>query len=205
MKKVFLTVIATALIAVSASAQMFVGGSLNFGTTSSSSKAGGTSVDGTSSYNFGLSPMIGYYLNDDMAIGAEIGFGVQGTNDNQNPESKTSSTDFSIAPFFRYHMIELGDISVFGQAQVSLGFGSSKNTNNGVSIEGPSTTTFAIGVLPGVSYKLTDNVDLEATIGYLGFSNTSSKPATSGGTEYSNSSFGLSLRSGLNLGFVYKF
>jgi opacity protein-like surface antigen len=211
MKKVFLSIVAVALITASASAQLFVGGSMNFSTSSGSMTSGSVSVDGPSSYVFGLNPMVGVYLDDQMAVGAKIGFAIDGGNDNAATNPTTNSgTKFEITPFFRYHLLELGSVSVFGQAEIGLGFESSSRTSNNVTVEDPSYTTFGIGVLPGISYKITDNIDIEASIGYLGFNNRSSKETVTIGTtstevKTSENDFGFSLSSGLSLGFVYKF
>ena len=67
MKKFLMTVVATALVAVSANAQVYVGG--NFGVASSKVK-GGESVT-----TYAVLPEIGYNLNKDWALGTTVGFG----------------------------------------------------------------------------------------------------------------------------------
>ena len=66
MKKIIMT-LAAAIIAVSASAQVYMGGSVGI----SSVKIGG----GDSETTYKVLPEIGYNLNDKWAIGAYLGFG----------------------------------------------------------------------------------------------------------------------------------
>jgi outer membrane protein len=100
MKKVtFLFLLLSALVISSVSAQtshgnMMVGGALSFSTTSYQ----GNSDLGNSSTTF--SPGFGYFVIDNLAVGANIGFSGS-TNDTGG--TKTERTSFSFGPFARYY------------------------------------------------------------------------------------------------------
>ncbi|MGC8823810.1 MAG: outer membrane beta-barrel protein [Bacteroidales bacterium] len=203
MKKTLLFVTMIALSATLYS-QAFVGGSLSFSVSGSSETSGNTTVDGPTSAAFIVSPMAGYYLNSQMAIGVELGLGVTSSNNNRTPTAtKTTTTSIAISPFLRYHVVEMGPISVFGQGSIGIGLGSTKIKTGSVSSDGPKTTSFEIAVRPGVSYKLTDQIAIEAFLGGLSYNHTTVKqPNDDKDKDYE---FGLSFSTALNLGFVYKF
>ncbi|MGC8803399.1 MAG: outer membrane beta-barrel protein [Bacteroidales bacterium] len=203
MKKTLLFVTMIALSATLYS-QAFVGGSLGFSVSGSSETSGNTTVDGPTSAAFIVSPMAGYYLNSQMAIGVELGLGVTSSNNNRTPTAtKTTTTSIAISPFLRYHVVEMGPISLFGQGSIGIGLGSTKIKTGSVSSDGPKTTSFEIAVRPGVSYKLTDQIAIEAFLGGLSYNHTTVKqPNDDKDKDYE---FGLSFSTALNLGFVYKF
>lgn len=90
MKKVLL-VLALALVAFTAKAQLYVGGSIAFDTV------GG--------FNINLAPEVGYNLNDDMAVGLAVGLGFGG------------GTTVAATPYFRYYFLDWGPAILFADAQ----------------------------------------------------------------------------------------
>jgi len=202
MKKITL-LLSMAVISTALYSQAFVGGSLGFSTSGSSSSSGNVTVDGPTSTSFLLAPMVGYYMNSQMAVGVEFGIGFTSSNNNATPSAtKTTATLFGISPFVRYHVVEMGPVSVFGQGSLGIGFGSSKVKTGSVSADGPKTTMFEIAVRPGISYKLTDQIAIEAFLGGLSYDMTTEKEDDEKNKEYN---FGLNFSTSLNLGFVYKF
>lgn len=184
--------------------QVFVGGSVGFSVSGSSTTSGNTTVDGPTYSNFSVVPMVGYYLNSQMAIGAEFRLGFSSSNNNATPTAtKTTTTSFGISPFLRYHLIEMGPISLFGQGSVGIGFGKTKIKSGNVSSDGAKTTSFEIAVRPGISYKLTDQIAIEAFLGGLSYDLTTEKQPN--GDKDKDYTLGLNLSTALNLGFVYKF
>jgi hypothetical protein len=203
MKKIAF-VIAMAAISTALYSQVFVGGSLGFSTSGSSTTSGSTTTDGPTLTTFSLEPMVGYYLNSQMAIGVELGISFNSTNNNATPTAtKTTTTVFGISPFVRYHLVEMGPISVFGQGSVGIGFGREKFKSGSTSTDGDKFTMFEIAVRPGISYKLTDQIAIEAFLGGLSYDmTTTKKPNDDKDKEHT---LGLNFSTSLNLGFVYKF
>ena len=211
MKKLILSVTVIALLAGKASAQYFVEGAFNFITNSTSYKSGSASTDGPSSYRFGIRPSVGYELDDKLSVGAAIGLNLYGSKTPSSTgliTSESSRTTFEIAPFVRYNLLEMSNVKVFGQASVGLEFGGGKNTMSGGGSV-PSTTNktsvfnFNMGINPGVSYKFSDNIAIEAFLGGLYLKNE--KESDDNNNSQSDFSFGLNLYTSLGLGFIYKF
>ncbi|MCX7986874.1 MAG: porin family protein [Bacteroidales bacterium] len=203
MKKITFFLMAV-LVSAAMSGQVFVGGSLGFSTSGSSETSGNTTVDGPTNTSLSINPMIGYYLNSQMAVGAELGLVFTSENNNATPTAtKISGTYFSIRPFLRYHLVEMGPISVFGQGSLGIAFGKSKIKTGNVTNDGAKTTALEIAVKPGISYKLTDQIAIEAFIGALSYSSTTVKQPND--DKEKSHELGLNLSSALNLGFVYKF
>lgn len=93
MKKVLL-VLVLALMALTAKAQLYVGGSLGF------SAAGP---------QFALSPELGYEFGNNMAVGSSLTF-----------RFANSFFDFMIDPYFRYYFAEWGPARFFADASFNF-------------------------------------------------------------------------------------
>lgn len=136
MKKVFLT-LALVLTTVVASAQWYVGGGLNF-----SKQDKNTTI--------GVTPEVGYKINDNWTVGAEVGF---------NYEKKGDAKDkfFNFKPYARYTFLTAGEFSMFAEAYADV-----KHTKPAV---GDGETGFALGVRPGVAYNIDENWTIAAKLG----------------------------------------
>jgi outer membrane protein len=214
MKKILFSLCLALSIVSSVSAQFFIGGSLGLTTQSGKTTRGSTSTDDDSYARFNFSPKAGFYLNDRFAIGLSLNYSTYSRTtpkEGTTPEEVYSESEIGFAPFVRYHFVEMGALSLFGEGSLALSFGSSSDKNGTVTTDGPKTTTFGINIGPGVSYKLSDHVAVEAMIGNISFINTSSKrdiPTGTGTTEEMKNSqnyFDFGISSGLSLGFIYKF
>jgi outer membrane protein len=195
---------AVALIAISANAQqgsLYVGlGNISFWDNGDGFTGTGIAVasQGDNSTTFyGLAPEIGYFLSDDLAIGTGIGIGGRSVKDDDN-----TYFSFEISPYVRYFIKRSDNFGFYLQG----GFGFASTTNgkyrnaNG-DLKDNTTTLFEIGVVPGVSYALSDNFSLTASFGQLGYS--SSKAASA---DDALNVFGLSLdASTLQFGLFYTF
>ena len=232
-----------------ANAQFFVGGSLGFSSESGNKKETWTSTylgttttttseEKTPSYSeFSFSPKVGYYLNDNLAVGIELGFTTyseteylydddaeihpgSGPNKAEQTEYNYKSTEnlFGVAPFVRYHFAQWNNFSLFSELSVGLAFGSSKEE-----MEGPSLFGFGVSIVPGISYKINNHIQLEATLDVFGLNYIYSKSTQNQEYNYSNynatlegvitaSKFGFGLDTqnlfsvaNLTIGFVYRF
>lgn len=147
MKKVIFTlVIAAASFAANAQTAQgnwLIGGGAGF---SSGKYSGGSS----SVSNFFLAPNAGYFVADDIAVGAEIAF-----------MSQTGGySSFGASPFVRYYFLPIGDAAKL-LAHGSFGFGSSKD---GEGEESVSSTNWKLAA--GPAFFLNPNVALEALLYY---------------------------------------
>ena len=191
-----------AVVAISAQAfsQMFVGGSFGI----SFDKHKDESNDISKSTEFTLAPKVGYYLDDNLAFGAHLGFETRSTtyfNGNAD-DSKSSRNLFTLAPFVRYHFMELGNLSIFAEPTLSLGFGGEKTETGNNTTRDADISKFGLYVVPALAYKVNDKIDIEAFFGYFGYTSETDKE---GDNKDTYNSFGLNITSGLSLGFTYKF
>ena len=193
MKKTFLLLIFCVTITVSFSqntkngffkGNAFVGGSLGF----SSEKDGETKKT-----TIDFSPKIGFFITNNLAIGMDLGYG-------QNKTITTSivgenKTILTVGAFGKYYFNPSNQFSLFG----NLGF--DYNSTNDL-IAKYKTNGFDIGLSPGVSYFLSNNFVLEASIGKIGF--VSTKPDVKEAVSKSTFDFNLNI-STITFGLSYKF
>jgi outer membrane protein W len=167
MKKI-ITVIALALICSGAYAQFnqgryLVGGSVGFVTTTSKTKTDNATTKNGSSTSFTLAPDVGYFIIDNLAVGAGLGVSLSSSKSAGNNDSKSSSSSFTLTPFVRYYL----DQGIFFQGQVGFGGGSGKYTPDGSTT---STTEkfglFSWALAAGYAHFLNDYVALEPIVGY---------------------------------------
>jgi hypothetical protein len=199
MKK-FLTLAVVALLAVSANAQK---GSTYIGTSGISfwntdENAGPTSSGFLTGFNigtgdlkgsqFGVAPELGYFVADNMAIGASVGFTLT------NPDGDNNNiTSLGIAPYFRYFLVQKGNFGLYLQAggQYDINFYQADGVDN--------LNHFNVGVLPGISYAFSDKFSAAASFGWLGYDYWK-QGDSDGGTV------GLKVNgSSLNFGLYYNF
>lgn len=164
-------------------AWMFVfGGLSNFGMSALpivGINAGSNSVD---VYGAGYK----YYLSDDMALRAILGFSTTSSGDadvTKSPNGKNSSTNYGIAVGLEMHTHAVYSTSPYFGAQIAFGGASADNTRTAGTVTSEakgSGTTFGIGVLAGFDWYFTHGIALGAEYN-LGFSSSSSSTTSSSG------------------------
>ena len=212
MKRVLLVfALVSAVACGSAFAQLSVGGALgfNYKGESSTTKAGGTTVnaDGASQFTFKFLPYAIYSLNSDFGVGAHVGATYTSNtepnpgigDEHKNDRTVTSNLVFEFTPFVRYSLLGNDRISVFLDGRVPLKFGSVGaakvvNGNNTTNVDGASLMSFGIAVVPGLKVNLTSNLALVATadIASLNF-NYQAVTQTVGSASATKSTTGFSL------------
>lgn len=115
MKKIVLSVI-VALIAITANAQVYVGGT--FGVGSDKVETEGTEVRNTT---FKILPEVGYELSEDWSVGTVVGYEY-----NKSGDVKTNT--FTIVPYARYFFLSSNVVRLF--ADGGFGFSTSKTKGN---------------------------------------------------------------------------
>ena len=95
---------------------------------------------------------------------------------------------FSFSPFARYSFGRVGIANFFVDGGIQIG--TQNFDEEFASI--PSTTTFGIGIRPGVKVELNEHLALEAKTGYLGYRHISDAASQFGlGVNHESLSFGL--------------
>ena len=183
---------------------IMITGSAGFGTTK-------TGEAKTSTFNF--TPRVGYFVNNNIAIGVAFGYSSQKderggyyydplVDDYFAYEQKRTSID--VGAFGRYYFTPSSKFSIFGQLGASYQFSKFEYAAD----YGGETKTngFVVAVAPGINYFISSHFALEATFGILSY--TTSKPdydaMFADETSTNSFEFGLNL-SNINLGLVYKF
>ena len=180
MKKIF-AVALVAMMAMTANAQVYVGGGVGFATASN---------DGNTSTSLKFIPEIGYNLNEDWAIGIAFGYAQNETKVNS---VKTTNKQFEISPYARYTFARFDKVNLFIDGGVAY-----RNED----AAGVKTNTFALGVTPGLAVNLNDKLSFVTHFGWLGYTNSK---LDVDGAEATNA-FGLDLDgSNLTFGLYYNF
>jgi len=173
--------IAAAFVAVSMSAQVYVGGSFNVSAVSSQKLAGDLSET-----VFKLLPEIGVNLNDEWAIGTVIGY-------ESNKVVKVdglSESAFTFSPYARYTFWKPGKLSFFVDGGVDFKTASKADW-----------TELAIGFKPGVAVNLTDNISFVTHLGFIGYDQFNPD-----GDDNNVSNFGIDLSGNeLTFGLYFSF
>ncbi|MDR1402910.1 MAG: hypothetical protein LBJ60_04305 [Tannerellaceae bacterium] len=195
MKKVTLIMFVAVIGILSANAQFYLGGSLDFKTKTEKPKGGAKSTQS----QFSIAPDVGYSLNQDLDLGIALGF----NNEKDISSFKTSS--WGISPYARYSFVEFGRFSVWGQAALFVG-GSKMNKLK------TKSTSFGLTLSPVLKYSLSKQFDLTTGLNFfnIGFSRTATK--VNGKKQGTDTSFGLGMDTGdiatlgnVSIGFAYKF
>ncbi len=177
MKK-FLVSAVMAVMALGAFAQdWYAGGAFGFWRNS-----------GDNVTSFQILPEVGFNLSDNLAIGTTVGYDYS-----YEDGIKRSLVVFN--PYVRYAFFKNGNVSIFCDGGVDLGFGKAKA--NGQSSD--TAVTYGIGLAPGVAYSLSDNFSIVAHVGFIGYrgGNNASYVPDQGGVLLDGND--------LSFGFYYNF
>lgn len=225
MKKLFIT-IAFVAAAMFANAQFFVGGNLGMDFTSGKWKAEGNGVtvtqDQPKTFEFTFAPSIGFMFNDKIGVGLDIMFGMdKATNKDYTVDpvvtTTIKTTTFGLAPYFRYVFAEVDNFKFYCDAKLlwQMDKPKVKVEGNGVTVtaDGAKTTTFGVGIVPGMAYMLTDNISMNCALNILelGFSTskTVDKNPDGDGVDYTTTNnefgFGVNGATPITIGFFYTF
>jgi outer membrane protein len=147
---------------------MFVGGSFRFN-TSNSEHNGANPPYKTSYYDLNLSPSLGKFISDKVAIGLDLNISLSGNKTDLNPETTSKSSGFGISPFLRYYAFKWNKFSVYGQGNIGLEFSNSSAKTGGITTDGPKNTLVYLSIYPGLSYDITDKLSLQTSINVLSF------------------------------------
>lgn len=191
MKKIILSAI-VAVASLSASAQVWLGGDIAFGTKKLVS--GGDNLT-----TFTLAPQVGYMFSEKFGLGADIKLSLR--NNNAAAVAATyalngisvdpadyAKTTFGFDVFARYIFAKTGIASFFFDGGV--GFTTYKDAGS----------RLGIGIRPGVKLAASEKVDVVAKIGYLGWQKYLGDKSSKG------SAFGIGIEeSALSLGVSYNF
>lgn len=180
MKKILMT-IAAAFVAVSMSAQVYLGGNIAF--QAWSGEKFNMAHPDQSETVFSIMPEIGYNLSDEWAIGTVIGY-------SSNKWNGAHESAFTFNPYARYTFANLGKVSLFVDGGVDF-----------TSCTKSDQTNLGIGFKPGLAVSLSDKLSLVSHVGFVGY-----KLWNPDGDDNNTSMFGLDLDgNNVTFGLYYSF
>jgi len=145
--------------------------------------------------SFQFTPRVGFFVADNIAVGARLGFTSGKQEVPFTEELKTSA--INAGAFGRYYFTPSSKFSIFGEFGLEYASSKQEQGNTELKING-----FGVNVGPGVSYFLSDHFALEAFWGAIAYA--TAKPDVDGAESTDAISFGVNLDD-INLGLVYKF
>lgn len=136
MKKLF-SYVAMLLLPVAVSAQVIVGGAIDFSassgkTVTTTEESDGITKDPTN-FSFGIAPKVGYVINEKWEVGLGINLGYsqdmnyftatnkEGDTQEALKDYKTSNFKWAIEPYARYCLVDVNGFGVWIEGLVSLG------------------------------------------------------------------------------------
>ncbi|WP_347065984.1 outer membrane beta-barrel protein [Flavobacterium sp. WV_118_3] len=145
------------------------------------------------STGFEVAPKVGYFVTNNIAVGAKLGYESIKT---ENAIATTADENtFKVGVFGRYYTTPSSKFSLFGELGAEYWTGKDK-------IADVKENTFDIAFRPGISYFVSNNFALEATVGKLGYN---SAKLDVDGAEARNT-FDLNVDfSSITFGVLYKF
>ena len=145
MKKIMMT-LAAVMMAMTMSAQMYIGGGIGF--QSVTPEVG----DGETSFKF--SPEIGFQFDENWGAGVAIGY----ISDKAGAYNLGAESAFEFKPYVRYTALKWKTMNVFFDGGIDY----IQSKNNKV-------TSFGLGIQPGVSVNLNKDISFVAHMGSLGY------------------------------------
>ncbi len=140
--------------------RILAGGNMSFSTSTDKSKVNSTTTTNGRSTSFSLSPNAGYFVIDNLAVGAALEIGASNYKPDGNGTESNQST-FAIAPMVRYYLSP----GIFFQGQYAVGAGKNKYSLGNTNVEEKFGIS-AVSLGAGYAHFLNDHVAIEPFIGY---------------------------------------
>ena len=185
-------IIAAAMLAAvpaTASAQVFVGGSLSGAYSDSPSTS-------TNAWSVGVNPEVGYIMNSDWAFGARLSYGKSKTVvDSPYLHDETINVNqLTISPYAAYSLVTPGNLSLWAEAGLAL-----------VPKPDGGPSAFGAYLAPVLTYNLSRHFLLRSSLNILA---ASVMWTGDGGFAFAagiDANDIVTVGNGLSVGFVYKF
>ena len=158
---------AFSLKAQTSSGDLFVGGSFQLNTTGGETTTGANTTQQNTYLYFNITPRVGYFVSDQFVIGAGVGFSgsrITQPNDDYNAESNIAFT-----PFARYYIPVNEVINFYGQGQVGLGIGNSKQVVGTTETDTGDITTLSFGARAGVAFFPSEHINIDFGFNLINF------------------------------------
>ena len=108
---------------------------------------------GVETTQFDIAPKIGYFLEDDIEIGASLGYSYTKVNGNK-------TDGFGVIPYARKYWMPEARFMPFAQGDVSLGWADNGSGSN---------FEWGVNFRPGFMYRFSKRVAFDTTVGRIGY------------------------------------
>jgi len=190
-------------VTVAANAQFYVGGSIGVSVRSLKEDVA-TTMSGTS-LSLSIFPEFGYRFNNRLDMGLSIGYGLEQVPSYAVEGEKNKGTNWEIAPYLRYTLVQFGKFSVLGRGSVYVG--GTKTVNQLYPGYDPVETKrsyYGFDIRPVVIYMLSDHIDLLADLNFLSLNLYKEKEKDN--SKATRFNFGANAGGAItSIGFRYKF
>ncbi len=217
MKRVIIVLIILATTSLAGNAQFFIEG--NIGVTYNSDYRYDTSQSNPANFSFDISPQVGYWLNDHIAVGTTVSLRqrilkdivIDPDNPDQKIEQRFPGWEFAV--FGRYKLWGKENFSLLVESSIFIDGSSVKEKNGSNTKKIQSESTFGLSVYPLISYDLTDKFSIITTCSFLSLDLSShSIKDEDTGTKNRYNHFGFNAQStvfeslaNIQIGFIYNF
>ena len=174
---IFITIIMFSAHAQTSKGTKMIGGNAGFSFSKDREKVGRTTTDGYGYSELYLNPNVGIFIIDNLAVGAKLNMSAyqsrlkDGLNlgGGRRDDYKSRGTSLTLGPWARYYFPVGTKSAFFGEVNTGFGFRSNRyNTVDGsgrvVTITNPTSALFQLGLGPGYTYFITENVGLEGLL-----------------------------------------
>jgi len=215
MKRTVSLFIILAAISAAGNAQYFVEGSLKVEYNDATPTFPGFKPEKQFADSYlSVSPLIGYQLNDDFAVGAKATFSrrirTQWFPYSDNPTFEEMSSRWSLALFCRYKIWGTEKLSFLVESSVYADGGGEEEKKGSMTRKIESRSSFGVDVVPLVTYDISEkwSIVTRSHFFYLGFDHSTVKNEETG-HKTKSPAFGFNARSSLSIpftiGFIYHF
>jgi hypothetical protein len=182
---------------------IFLGGTLSTLVQHVDAKPVGFPSSSRSDVTFGISPSIGFFLNEKIAVGASVNYS-KGTqnSDVSNISISTEQNSIGISPYVRYYTPISNSIYFAMHGSINFSRGNQTSSQNSFSTTDNSFYTLGASIRPIFIFFPSAKWGIEASVASLGYTYMRSLPDTG-----SSSSLGLNAGSftlGIALYFLKK-
>ena len=145
---------------------------LGFNSVSTKYKVDGNTIDGPKISTFTITPSVGYFVIDKLAVGLDLGFTSMTTKLAEGPYNyKSTKSTFSILPTATYYF--KSDSKFMPYLGAGLGYGSTKTKEDGE--DSYTVDGFSWKAKGGIAYLITDKVAVDLGLSFNQFSNKESE------------------------------
>lgn len=182
-----------------AKGEKMLGGSISF--TSSKTDYTNSFNPGSKNNSFSVDPRLGFGLANNWIVGVGIGYSYSKSKTTGNGYNSESSTSQVSPALFVRKFHPFGDkFGIFGQAEAEYSIGTAKSRQGNIPEAKSDINGYSVAVRPGAYFKASRRFVIEASIGSVGYSSSTTKPDGSN-IKVRNSQFNASFTNNLSLGF----